>query len=277
MVTLYSIFQSFIKQTKIYIQSVLPKKVSELTNDAGYLTSHQDISGKQDKLTFDTTPTANSTNPVTSSGIKNAIDNLNADMGDFALGINNSFARKEDVKVKGVKLAGATSSLTPDTNGVVTIPNPDLSEYAKVSDLNSYQTKLKFDMIPTAGSFNPVTSAGVNSYVNGLADSISNTYATKDDLDTKLDKTGGTATGPITAPSFIGNLSGNADTATKATQDGDGNVITDTYAKKTDLSNYVTGYDVSATLAQYAKKSDVPAITVSGNTISFGGVTIGVD
>lgn len=109
MVTLYSIFQSFIKQTKIYIQSVLPKKVSELTNDAGYLTSHQDISGKQDKLTFDTTPTANSTNPVTSSGIKNAIDNLNANMGDFALGINNSFARKEDVKVKGVKLAGATS------------------------------------------------------------------------------------------------------------------------------------------------------------------------
>ena len=36
------------------------------------------------------------------------------------------------------------------------------------------------------------------------------------------------------------------------------------YAKKTDL-------------AQYAKKTDVPAITVSGNTISFGSVTIGVD
>lgn len=74
MITLYSIFQDFIKQTKIYIQNVLPKKVSELTNDAGYLTSHQDISGKQDKLTFDTTPTANSSNPVTSGGVKTALD-----------------------------------------------------------------------------------------------------------------------------------------------------------------------------------------------------------
>ncbi len=76
MVTLYSIFQDFIKQTKIYIQNVLPKKVSELTNDAGYLTSHQDISGKQDKLTFDTTPTTNSSNPVTSGGIKTALDTV---------------------------------------------------------------------------------------------------------------------------------------------------------------------------------------------------------
>lgn len=51
----------------------------------------------------------------------------------------------------------------------------------------------------------------------------------------------------------------------------------DKYAKKTDLANYVTSSDVSASLTQYAKKTDVPAVTVSGNTISFGGVTIGVD
>lgn len=34
-----------------------------------------DLSGKQDKLIFDTTPTENSENPVTSGGIKNALDN----------------------------------------------------------------------------------------------------------------------------------------------------------------------------------------------------------
>lgn len=34
------------------------------------------LSKKQDKLTFDTTPTANSSNPVTSSGIKTAIDSI---------------------------------------------------------------------------------------------------------------------------------------------------------------------------------------------------------
>ena len=37
----------------------------------------------------------------------------------------------------------------------------------------------------------------------------------------------------VTATSFIGALTGNADTATKATQDGDGSVISETYTKKT--------------------------------------------
>ena len=36
-----------------------------------------------------------------------------------------------------------------------------------------------------------------------------------------------------------GSITGNAATATKATQDGSGNVITSTYAKKTDLNSYL--------------------------------------
>ena len=54
-----------------------PTKLSAFLNDEGYLTEHQDISGKQDKLTFDNIPTQNSTNPVTSGGIYNAIANIN--------------------------------------------------------------------------------------------------------------------------------------------------------------------------------------------------------
>ena len=44
------------------------------------------ISGKQDTLTFDTTPTANSTNPVTSGGVKTALDAKanTADLGTLA-------------------------------------------------------------------------------------------------------------------------------------------------------------------------------------------------
>lgn len=38
----------------------------------------------------------------------------------------------------------------------------------------------------------------------------------------------------VTAPTFVGNLSG---TATKATQDGSGNTITSTYATKAELGN----------------------------------------
>lgn len=118
---------------------------------------------------------------------------------------------------------------------------------------------------------------------------------------------------------------GDTSHATKADQDGEGNVITDTYYKKSDASaihtsiqnqinakqdklifdtapiatstNPVTSTgiysalqnlaskeyvnsavsNVNVDLSGYAKKTDIPAVTVSGNTISFGSVTIGVD
>lgn len=178
------------------------------------------------------------------------------------------------------------------------------------NQINTKQDKLTFDNSPTDDSSNPVTSEGI-----------------KTALDNKLDKTGGTATGSITAPSFIGNLTGNADTATKATEDGNGNVIANTYYKATnanithknlqnqinekqdtltfdstptanshnpvtsdgirkaidektvDLSNYYTKAQVNTAVstAKTEIEEKIPAVTVSGNTISFGSVTIGVD
>lgn len=59
----------------------VPTNNNQLTNGAGYQTSSQvstaitnAIKNKQDTLTFDTTPTANSENPVTSGGVKSALD-----------------------------------------------------------------------------------------------------------------------------------------------------------------------------------------------------------
>lgn len=72
----------------------VPTKVSDLTNDSGFITSYtetdpvfsasaaasitsSDITAwdnKQNALTFDTAPTASSTNPVTSGGVKTALD-----------------------------------------------------------------------------------------------------------------------------------------------------------------------------------------------------------
>ena len=82
--------------------TAIPTKVSDLTNDSGFtantgtitgitmngaskgtagvvdlgtvLTEHQSLAGKQDVLTFDSTPTTSSTNPVTSGGVKTALD-----------------------------------------------------------------------------------------------------------------------------------------------------------------------------------------------------------
>ncbi|WP_304106968.1 hypothetical protein [Phascolarctobacterium succinatutens] len=75
------------------------------------------------------------------------------------------------------------------------------------------------------------------------------------------------------------NYTGNAASATKATQDGAGNVIADTYAKKTDVSNtYATKSDVAMDLNEKLGKLDtaVAATTATralqdgdGNTIAL--------
>lgn len=49
-----------------------------------------------------------------------------------------------------------------------------------------------------------------------------------------------TVSGQLTAESFKGNLIGNADSATKALQDGNGNVIADTYATKAQVPSYLS-------------------------------------
>ena len=71
-----------------------------------------------------------------------------------------------------------------------------------------------------------------------------NSEAHKTLFDKKLDKNGGTVTGNlnasgynITATKFIGNLQGNADSATKANQDSQGQVINTTYVKGITASN----------------------------------------
>ena len=52
-------------------------------SDWDTLATMHDLTSKQDKLTFDTTPTANSTNPVTSDGIKKAIDAKTVDLSNY--------------------------------------------------------------------------------------------------------------------------------------------------------------------------------------------------
>lgn len=43
------------------------------------------VSGKQDKLTFDATPTADSANPVTSGGIKEALDKIQNGGSEYSI------------------------------------------------------------------------------------------------------------------------------------------------------------------------------------------------
>lgn len=177
--------------------------------------------GKQDKLTFDTAPTANSSNPVTSGGIKTALDTKPDKTGEGASGtwginitgnaktatkatqdasgnvITTTYAKKSEipsVSVKGVKISGSTSNLTPDTSGIVTIPaiptkvstfTNDSGYLTTHQDLSGYQTKLTFDSTPTANSSNPVTSAGIKAAIDAKTVDLSN-YYTKTQVDTAI-------------------------------------------------------------------------------------------
>ncbi|WP_337563679.1 hypothetical protein [Megasphaera sp.] len=81
------------------------------------------INTKQDKLTFDNTPTANSPNPVTSSGIRKAIDEKTVDLSNYytktQVDTTVSTAKTEiEEKIPAVTVSGNTISFGSITIGV---------------------------------------------------------------------------------------------------------------------------------------------------------------
>lgn len=236
------------------------------------------INSKQDKLTFDKTPTAGSTNPVTSDGIKDAIDSLGASVAA-------GFATKDELSSYQTKL---TFDSTPTDNS----PNPVASGGIKTAidtAVSTAKTEIegkipKVDANLSTTSENPVQNKVIKAELDGKVDSSEmSDYATVE----YVNQSGATIVKNIKPCPIWPNIeNGDADIIFKHDSDvGVSSIssIIGPYVKKeiksassnsnVDLSLYAKKTD----LAQYAKKTDVPAITVSGNTISFGGVTIGVD
>jgi hypothetical protein len=114
--------------------------------------------------------------------------------------------------VKKISLSNNTITITPvkGTNYTLQIPNDKVLQYQSAHNGN----------LPILGRASTSTDniADTTKYSSGI--------------------TLNPATNTITATTFKGALNGNASTATKATQDASGNIITSTYAKKTDLSSY---------------------------------------
>lgn len=119
-----------------------------------------------------------------------------------------------------------------DKNGTATYATRDSSgniissTYAKKTDLSSYVKSINNVKPDSAGNVNISTSGGGSNITvdTALSGTSSNAIANKAvyaALNNKLDKTGTAAA------------------ATKATQDSYGNVIVNTYARKSDLSGYV--------------------------------------
>lgn len=119
-----------------------------------------------------------------------------------------------------------------DKNGTATYAARDSfgniisSTYAKKTDLSSYVKSINNVKPDSAGNVNISSSGGgsnitVDSTLSGTSSNAIANKAVYAALDNKLDKTGTAAA------------------ATKATQDSYGNVIVNTYARKSDLNGYV--------------------------------------
>lgn len=149
------------------------------------------LGAKQDKLTFDATPTENSTNPVTSDGIKKAIDISSADNVQYEK--LDGHAINSIIKAGKIVPPSEKLQFNPPTPGIVFEERNSNIKYGSVDirALGEGNGKISF-------SFYEPGAVELSSYT--------------------LDE--------------YGNFSGNAASATKASQDAAGNVIADTYLRR---------------------------------------------
>ena len=123
------------------------------------------LDAKQNTLTFDQTPTANSSNPVTSGGVRTALNNkqdkLTFDNTPTKNSTNpvTSGGVYEAIKNSGGGGGGGGGEGGPATWGNITGMLSDQTDLANA--LNQKQNTLTFDSTPTQNSTNPVTSGGV--------------------------------------------------------------------------------------------------------------------
>lgn len=163
-------------------------------------------------------------------------------------------AADKEKRIPSVALAEEISGVTADA--AVTSAVENVGKTYQVKSTAAYQmggengawTTMSTDQQNALNS--KVTAAKVTAY-----DGYATTIASKQDKSTAVTHTANTAAGDSTHPVYV-NSSGvatkidkvaaaaNADTATsatKATQDASGNVITTTYATKTELTNGLAG------------------------------------
>ena len=122
------------------IVAIFRKLETDFTNLSSGTVTTSALAKKQDKLTFDDTPTDGSKNPVTSEGIKKALDE-----------------KSDNTEV----------NLTFDDTPTEGSSNPVTSDGIKKA-LSDAGISMTFDDTPTAGSSNPVTSDGIRKALNSV-------------------------------------------------------------------------------------------------------------
>ena len=183
------------------------------------------VSGGGSSVTVDTALSATSTNPVQNRVIKEALDGklgkteiAAADLKDGAGNIiANTYAKKTDIS-GFVKTVNGTA---PDSAGNVTI------------NVSGGGSSVTVDTELSGTSNNAIANKAVyNALLNKADTDIFRGFILSSPTATIAWRQGSQRIGSINASNYTG-------TAAMATSDGDGNTITSTYAKKSDISGVV--------------------------------------
>lgn len=136
------------------------------------------LATKQDKLTFDDTPTTGSMNPVTSDGIKKAIDAKTVDLSNYPT--------NDGVGATGtwnIDVTGTATKATQDSNG-----NNISTTYATKTEVAAKADKTSLKTVATTGSYNDLTNKPTIPTVPTKVSAFTNDtgYATKTEVDQKI-------------------------------------------------------------------------------------------
>lgn len=194
------------------------------------------LAKKQDKLTFDSAPTAGSSNPVTSDGIRKAIDTATPNV-DFS-----NYPTKDGTGATGtwpISISGAATKASQDSNGrVIADEYWHNASFLSDVDLDTVKKqgvyKQSANVNSTAAHHYPVTLAGSLLVVESQADGFgacTQIYYTYQD--NRVFQRSYSMSGKVWSSwrEYLFTDSSVAN-ATKATQDANGAVIADTYLKK---------------------------------------------
>ena len=223
------------------VQALIPKNVSAFTNDANYQNADQ-VKTKIESYGYQNASQVNDI--VTSKGYQTA-DQVKAKIESYgyqnAQQVQTAIANAGHLRYQKVTALPATG----ETNVIYMIPNTN------TSGTNIYDEYM---------------------WIGGKWEVMGTTKAT---MDGYLPLTGGTLSGNLTAPKFIGALQGNADTATKAAKDSAGQQINTTYIKGLSVSGrtitYTKGDGTTGTITTQDTTYSLPVASASAR----GGVKIG--
>ena len=129
------------------------------------------LKNKQDKLTFDATPTAGSQNPVTSDGIKKAIDSIDVGNVQEQLDAIKTEQTEQNKKISDNKteIDSVKVSVENQETDITALQETTSGHTTAIEALQTgKQNVLTFDATPTAGSQNPVTSDGIKSAIDNI-------------------------------------------------------------------------------------------------------------